>query len=215
MIKQTIALFTIVISFFVFSQQAEAISGLSATCERGALHINWSGDSRATKWAITVDDTSNPWSWESMYPGDLRFDSLQKPSLSRNVTPGNYYHYTVRDRYADGGWGPVASGTVLCTLRQPTNTNHSYSYPYLTLTWDSVPGAVRYVVHIDDREKSPMSYSPEPFNPDAGDRVVYDVTTNSYRFKVGRDRLFTYWVHAIDRYGNASKASRLMTVRTN
>jgi len=114
----------------------------------------------------------------------------------------------------NGSWSEAKGGSVNCPLKYPMYLTAKYEYPYLTLSWRAVDGAVRYAIRIDDAVRSPGVFSPIPFDADKGDRLNDNLPTNSYTFKVGRERQFSFWVHAIDKYGVWSNSSKWAYITT-
>lgn len=188
----------------------------NAECVDGrlVLYLNPQGVSKNV--AVRVDNTSNGWGGDKPLAGDVVNNNVRNSAFVKaDAEVGQKYVYWVHYIDSKGTYGPAIAGEIYCIAHSPVETTQVYEYPYLTLSWKPVKGAVRYGIRIDDTERSPYVYFPTPFKAEVGDRIEDNVQGTSYRFKVGEDRKFTWWVHAVDKNGVFSESSRKLTIRTN
>lgn len=186
----------------------------NSSCVDGVLKIYINPQGVSGKTAVRVDNRSNGWGGDIPLPGDVVNNNFTGSAYVMTATVGLGYSWWIHTIDDKGVYSAAKGGDVYCFVHAPINTTQRYEYPYLTLSWQPVKGAVRYAIRVDDVERSPAAYEPLPFDPEKGDRLDNNITTTSFRFKVGRDRKFTWWVHAVDQNGQYSTASRLMTIRT-
>lgn len=186
----------------------------NASCVDGVLKIYINPQGVSKRSAVRIDDLSNPWNPTTPVTGDVIENNFTGSAYVMETEVAKEYSWWIHFVDDKGVYSEPKGGRVYCVTHAPINTASSYEYPYATLTWKPVKGAVRYAIRIDDIERSPGAYNPLPFNPEIGDRIDDTVTTNTYRFKVGRNRKFTWWVHAVDKYGAYSAPSRVLHLDT-
>jgi len=68
-----------------------------------------------------------------------------------------------------------------------------------TLKWDTVPGATKYAIRIDDQHDGESnSWSNDCNNLNTDDLCRDDLTTNSFTYDFKESREYDWWVHAVN-----------------
>jgi hypothetical protein len=153
-------------------------------------------------WAIRIDDKSNSFQPTDMRPGDVLIDNYTTNSFTVKGQSGEQYNWWVHSVAKDGTWSEPTGGVLNCAPKAPVGLNATYNSPYVTLTWNPVPGAVRYAIRVDNTA-TPW----DPNNMQDGDHLRNYQTETKFVFKASPDRKIVWWIHAIDKYGVWSDAS--------
>jgi hypothetical protein len=208
-------LLTVAVAFTIPSVADAAYSDPlpNAACSDGRFVIYLNPQGVSDRVAVRVDNSVNPWGGDTPLPGDFVNNDVRNSAFIINTPEyGRWYHWWIHRVDAAGKYGPAQKGSVLCLIPSPKEATGTYENGQVVLRWQPVSGAVRYAVRWDDRETSPVEFNPS--NTKSGDGFNNNITATSFAMPVSGNRLFTLWVHAIDKNGGFSPSSRLQTVRT-
>lgn len=164
------------------------------------IYINPKGVSGNTH--VRIDNLSNPWNPQSPQPGDVVLDNFKGSAYVGEGEVGQEYSWWIHTSDGKGNFAPAKGGRVFCRIGQPQDLKTSYDYPYVKISWAPVKGAVRYAVRVDNQI---TPWNPE--NMEDGDHKRESLKENEMLFKAARGRKISWWVHAVDKWGNYSTAA--------
>lgn len=175
---------------------------VSGTISSGTRNITWSSVAGAIKYYLRIDNTSDAWVCNGVLPSGDVCITQTGTSYSYNFKTGNTYNIWVHPVFNTAGTVYADPTNVRVTvvnptptpLPMPTNLQPSTSITSGTrnITWNSVVGAKKYYLRIDDLSDAWVCSGVTP----SGDVCLTQTRTYySYNFKSGHK--YNIWVHAV------------------
>lgn len=194
----------IALKYTVKQYATDPITSATAVCDSGTLTLTMGNHPIGwAKWAIRLDDTSNPWSATSTpNKGDTLVDNYTKNTYSQPATIGITYGWWFHALSSTGAVLDTKSGYVNCVTAPVTNLTSSKSGSTITLSWTGAAGATKYAVRVND-----LSNGWGGDKPLSGDIVTNNVTGTSFTFTSQAGHAYNWWVHAINTAGAYSRPS--------
>ncbi len=173
----------------------------------GTVRLMWQAASGAVKYAVRVDDTTNPWNGNcnSPNPGDICNNNVTGTHFDFTAQPGRTYSFWIHSLNACGHYSPHAGVQfeTCSTPSAPTNPQPSGQVPQSSaqLSWDAVAGAEKYWVRVDNTANG---WNGSCANPNPGDFCDNDVTGTTFDFPAASGANYGYWIHAVNQCGEYS-----------